>query len=238
MEEEIHRTFPDATVLRMDVDTTGRKNSHAQILNKFEKEKVDILIGTQMVTKGLDFPDVTLVGVISADTMLNIDDYRSQERTFAVLEQVTGRAGRAKGDGHSIIQTYSPDNKAIRLMQMHDYEKFYAEEIKVRKAMWYPPFCEMISVIFTGANEKTTARAAKLFAAMLPQKEERKLQILGPVPAYISKIKNKYIYRIIIKCENSDKLNECLSVARNRINENDNFKTVTVVIDKNPNNMG
>lgn len=238
VEEEIHTLFPEATVLRMDVDTTGRKNAHAQILNKFEKENVDILIGTQMVTKGLDFPNVTLVGVISADTMLNIDDYRSRERTFAILEQVTGRAGRANADGCSIVQTYSPEDKAIRLMQKHDYKTFYEEEIKLRKAMWYPPFCDMISVIFTGANEKATAYAAKTFALALPEKEERKLQILGPVPAYVSKIKNKYIYRIIIKSKNGDSLDECLLNARKRINENDNFKTVTVVIDKNPNNMG
>ena len=239
MEEEIHRTFPDATVLRMDVDTTGRKNSHAQILNKFEKEKVDILIGTQMVTKGLDFPDVTLVGVISADTMLNIDDYRSQERTFAVLEQVTGRAGRAKGDGHSIIQTYSPDNKAIRLMQMHDYEKFYAEEIKVRKAMWYPPFCEMISVLFTGVSEAMVAQCARSFARYVApiKNSTQKIQILGPVPAAITKIKNKYRWRLLIKCENSDRLSRILFDAAAECEKNKNFEKITIVIDKNPNSI-
>lgn len=240
VEEEVHRLFPDASVLRMDVDTTGKKNSHARILNKFEKEKIDILIGTQMVTKGLDFPNVTLVGVISADTMLNIDDYRSRERTFSILEQVTGRAGRANADGLSIIQTYSPDNKAIQLMKEHDYETFFKEEIMVRKAMWYPPFCEMISVIFTGINEKNTAGASKYFAKLLPYEDtvKQKLQILGPIPAYVSKIKNKYIYRIIIKCENSGALSEHLLSAKKQTEKNDNFKTVTVVIDKNPNNMG
>ena len=129
MEEEINRLFPDATTIRMDVDTTGKKHSHEKILEKFEKEKIDILIGTQMVTKGLDFPLVTLVGVISADTILNIDDYRSQERTFSVLEQVTGRAGRSDKPGRSVIQTYSPDNKAITLMKEHNYIGFYEEEI-------------------------------------------------------------------------------------------------------------
>ncbi len=192
VEEEIHRLFPNASTIRMDVDTTTRKNSHAQILNKFEKEKIDILIGTQMVTKGLDFPNVTLVGVISADTILNIDDYRSQERTFAALEQVTGRAGRADKAGRSIIQTYSPDNKAICLMQEHNYKAFYDEEIALRRAMWYPPFCEIVSVIFSGANENVTAQCARFFAKNLAAAKEalEKIQFLGPIPAYISRIKN------------------------------------------------
>lgn len=240
VEEEIHRLFPGVSTIRMDVDTTGRKNSHEEILSKFEKEKIDILIGTQMVTKGLDFPDVTLVGVISADTILNIDDYRSQERTFSVLEQVTGRAGRAEKKGRSIIQTYSPENKAIQLLKEHDYIGFYREEIAVRKAMWYPPFCEMVSVIFSGSSENVTANCAKFFAKNLEGAKEAdgKIQFLGPIPAYISKIKNKYIYRMIIKCENSDALSGYLSYAQEKCRKNANYENITVVIDKNPNNMG
>ncbi len=238
VEEEIHKLFPDATTIRMDVDTTGKKHSHEQILKKFEEEKIDILIGTQMVTKGLDFPDVTLVGVISADTILNIDDYRSQERTFSVLEQVTGRAGRSKKTGRSVIQTYSPDNKAIQLMQEHNYHAFYKEELAIRKAMWYPPFCEIISVIFSGGSENVTAQCAKFFAKNLADEETQKIQLLGPIPAYISKIKNKYIYRMIIKCENSDALSGILVFAQNECRKNANYDNITIVIDKNPNNMG
>ncbi len=240
VEEEIHRLFPEASVIRMDVDTTSGKNSHAEILSKFEKEKIDILIGTQMVTKGLDFPNVTLVGVISADTVLNIDDYRSQERTFAVLEQVTGRAGRAKKKGRSIVQTYSPDNKAVCYMQCHDYKSFYNEEIAVRRAMRYPPFCEMVCVMFSGANEKQTAQCARFFAKNIAAVCDKAdgIQILGPIPAYVSRIKNKYIYRMIIKCVNCDALNEYLLAARERVAKNGNYENVTVVIDKNPNNMG
>lgn len=240
VEEEIHKLFPDATTIRMDVDTTGKKNSHAQILKKFEQEKIDILIGTQMVTKGLDFPNVTLVGVISADTMLNIDDYRSEERTFSILEQVTGRAGRAEKPGRSVIQTYSPDSKSIRLMQEHNYKEFYREEIAIRRAMNYPPFCEMVSVIFTGKNENMTARCAKNFTktfAMLTEREE-KVQLLGPIPAYISKLKNKYIFRLLIKCESADGLTEQLVTAQDKCRKNKNYEGITVVIDKNPNSMG
>lgn len=239
VEEEIHSLFPAATSIRMDVDTTSRKHAHEQILSKFEKEKIDILIGTQMVTKGLDFPNVTLVGVISADTILNIDDYRSQERTFSLLEQVTGRAGRADEKGLSIIQTYSPDNKAVTYMQKHDYRGFYNEEILARKAMWYPPFCEIVSVIFSGKNENMTANCAKFFAKQLAglKKQQQKTQLLGPIPAYISKIKNKYIYRMLIKCENSDMINETLTAAEKQCRKNANYENVSVVIDKNPNNM-
>lgn len=240
VEEEIHNLFPDATTIRMDVDTTGKKNSHAEILKKFEQEKIDILIGTQMVTKGLDFPNVTLVGVVSADTMLNIDDYRSEERTFSILEQVTGRAGRADKPGRSIIQTYNPDSKAIRLMQEHNYKAFYNEEIAIRRAMNYPPFCEMVSVIFSGNNENITAKCARFFTktfAMLCENEE-KVQLLGPIPAYISKIKNKYIFRLLIKCENADGLTEQLVVAQDKCRKNKNYESISVVIDKNPNSMG
>ncbi len=239
VEEEIQTLFPNATTIRMDVDTTGAKNSHSEILNKFEKEKIDILIGTQMVTKGLDFPDVTLVGVISADTILNIDDYRSQERTFSILEQVTGRAGRAEKSGRSIIQTYSPENKAIQYMCAHNYQDFYKEELLVRKAMWYPPFCQIVSVIFSGSQENTVSKCAKFFLKNLaPLSEmEQKTQVLGPVPAYVSKIKNKYIYRLLIKCENIDMLNETLVLARDKCKKNANYENITVVIDKNPNSL-
>ena len=223
----------------MDIDTTGRKNSHEEILKKFSEEKIDILIGTQMVTKGLDFPDVTLVGVISADTMLNIDDYRAKERTFSILEQVTGRAGRADTEGLSIVQTYSPDNSAIQLMQRHDYKTFYKSEISVRKAMWYPPFCDMVSVIFSGKSENSVQRCSKFFAKCIVGigEKNQKTQILGPIPAYISRIKNKYIFRILIKCENCDGITDILAKAQAECEKNPQYENISIVIDKNP-NMG
>ncbi|MCR4693131.1 MAG: primosomal protein N' [Firmicutes bacterium] len=239
VEEEIHRFFPNATTIRMDIDTTSRKNAHESILKKFGEENIDILIGTQMVTKGLDFPNVTLVGVISADTMLNIDDYRAKERTFSILEQVTGRAGRADLEGKSIVQTYSPENSAIKLMQRHDYKQFYEDEIAVRRAMWYPPFCEMVAVIFSGKNESVTNRCAKFFVKNIADigNQPQKSQILGPISAYISKIKNKYIFRILIKCENSDMITGILAGAKSLCEENPIYENVSVIIDKNP-NMG
>lgn len=235
VEEEIHRIFPNASTIRMDMDTTGKKNSHEQILKKFIDDKIDILIGTQMVAKGLDFPNVTLVGVISADTMLNIDDFRAKERTFSLLEQVTGRAGRADSEGKSIIQTYSPENSAITLVKDHNYEKFYREEIEVRRAMDYPPFCEMVSVILSGKNEGQTSRCAKFFKKNISEisEESQKSQILGPIPAYISKIKNKYIFRILIKCENADAITGILSKAQAECEKNQAYEGISVVIDKN-----
>ena len=193
-----------------------------------------------MVTKGLDFPDVTLVGVISADTILNIDDYRSEEKTFSVIEQVSGRAGRGDKPGRSIIQTYTPDNKAIELAKLHMYEEFYKREIELRKIMRYPPFCEITSVIFSSKNEILSARCAKAFAKNLMYCKEKiqNVQILGPIPAYISKVKKHYIYRITIKCDNNDELNEFLIEAKNKCLENENYSVVSIVIDKNPNSMG
>ena len=239
VEEEIEKLFPSATTIRMDVDTTSGKNSHSEILNKFEKEKIDILIGTQMVTKGLDFPDVTLVGVITADTILNIDDFRSEERTFSILEQVTGRAGRAEKSGRSVIQTYSPENKAIEYMCAHNYEDFYREELSVRKIMWYPPFCQIVSVIFSGTNEQNVSKCAKFFAKSLTplSNAKQKTQVLGPIPAYVSKIKNKYIYRLLIKCENCDDISDILINAQEKCRKNANYENITVVIDKNPNSL-
>ena len=239
VEEEIEKLFPNATTIRMDVDTTGTKNSHAKILNRFEKEKIDILIGTQMVTKGLDFPDVTLVGVITADTILNIDDYRSGERTFSILEQVTGRAGRAEKSGRSIIQTYNPESKAIEYLEKHNYPEFYQNEIAVRRAMWYPPFCNLVSIIFSGTAEGIVAKCAKFFGKnMAPVLQlKQRVQILGPVPAYVSKIKNKYIYRMLIKCEDIAELDGYLLSARDKCKKNKNYENVTVVIDKNPNSL-
>ena len=210
VEEEIRKIFPDASTLRMDIDTTRKKNSHEEILEKFEKEKIDILIGTQMVTKGLDFPNVTLVGVISADTILNIDDYRSAERTFSMVMQVSGRAGRSNIPGRSIIQTYTPDSRAINFAKEHNYKDFYDEEILIRKAMKYPPFCELVLVSFSGANEKQTANCAKFYAKNILGivDADKSAQILGPIPAYISKVKNKYIYKMIIKCTLADAISD------------------------------
>lgn len=239
VEDEVKKLFPTASVLRMDVDTTGRKMAHEKILSSFEKDKVDILIGTQMVSKGLDFENVTLVGVVSADTMLNIDDFRSGERTFSLLEQVAGRAGRAAKKGRAVVQTYSPDNEVIQMMKRHDYIGFYKCEMQVRMAMKYPPFCELVSILITGSGENIVQQAAKYLRKHLAPLEtaEQKVQILGPVPAAISKIKNKFRWRIIIKCEDADGISEILTDAVSACYNNKSYERISFVIDKNPSSM-
>ena len=238
VEEEIKKIFPEIRTIRMDVDTTGRLNSHEKILDRFEKEKIDILIGTQMVTKGLDFENVTLVGVISADVMLNVQDFRAEERTFDLLEQVSGRAGRSKKEGRAVIQGYSPQHYALKLAKGHNYKSFYEHEIAVRKAMWYPPYCEMVSILFSGTGEAQVMNGAKFFAKKIELIKDlpQKVQILGPVPAALSKINNKYRWRILIKCMDSEKLTGILLDAKKAFSNNMNYKDVSVVIDKNPNN--
>lgn len=237
VEEEIGRLFPDATTLRMDVDTTERKQSHEKILEQFEKDKIDILIGTQMVAKGLDFENVTLVGVVSADTMLHINDYRSRERTFAMLEQVSGRAGRGEKEGRAVIQTYSPENEAVALVKTHSYIEFYNGEITERRLMWYPPFSEIISVQFQGVSQTLVPQTAKFFLKQLGEMSllKQKIQILGPVPSAVSKIKNKHRWQLLIKCEKSDELNGILRKAETACRKNKNYKAVSIIIDKNPN---
>ncbi|MCX7714997.1 MAG: primosomal protein N' [Clostridia bacterium] len=239
VEDEIKKLFPYASTLRMDVDTTGRKSAHEKILETFEKDKTDILIGTQMVSKGLDFANVTLVGIVSADTMLNVDDFRCGERTFCLLEQVSGRAGRAEKAGRTIVQTYNPEHDAILRMQEHDYINFYKGEIQMRHAMWYPPFCEIVSVLITGAGENIVARAARFFNKQLAALKTlpQRTQVLGPIPAAISKINNKYRWRILIKCENADGLNSVLTESVKACYNNKSYERISIIIDKNPNSM-
>lgn len=239
VEEEVKKLFPAASTIRMDVDTTSKQNSHEKLLKEFSQKKIDVLVGTQMVAKGLDFPDVTLVGVISADTMLNIDDFRSSERSFDLLEQVSGRAGRASKKGRAIIQTYSPEHNAVVFASKHDYIDFYNHEISARKIMWYPPFCDMVSILFTGPLEASVSQCAKYYAKNISKLKEqsKKIQILGPIPAAITKIKNKFRWRILIKCENADLLSAALVSAREECLKNKNYEKITIVIDKNPNTM-
>ncbi len=236
VEEEIRHIFPKASTIRMDMDTTGKKRSHEKILERFEKDKIDILIGTQMVAKGLDFENVTLVGVITADTMLHVNDFRSGERTFAMLEQVSGRAGRGEREGRAVIQTYTPEHEAVGLVRTHDYRAFYESEIAERRLMWYPPFCKLVSVHFQGSSELFTARAARYFVKEIGdiQSIGQRIQVLGPIPAYISKLKSKYRWQIIFKCEDEDALGEILNKARTACGSNHDYEGIAVVIDKSP----
>ena len=236
VEDEVRRLFPEASLIRMDVDTTGKKQSHEKILSRFEKERIDILIGTQMVSKGLDFENVTLVGVISADTMLNLDDFRSGERAFGILEQVAGRAGRGEKPGRALIQTYSPEHEAVVCARDHDYMRFYLQEKEIRRIMWYPPYCDLVSVVFSGVSAREVQLCAKEFAKRLEgiKRLPMKTVILGPIAAVVAKIKNKYRWQILIKAQSAQALNHYLIQAREACTANDNYRRVSIAIDKNP----
>lgn len=236
VEDEVKRLFPDATTIRLDADATSRKNSHKEILDRFVRENIDIMIGTQMVAKGLDFANVTLVGVMSADTMLHINDFRSGERTFDLLEQVSGRAGRGDKPGRAIIQTYSPDNYAVDLVKSHNYDEFYRITVSERKTMWYPPYSEMVCIRISGDDNDITRRSAFMFKDAfgdISQMQEN-IAVLGPIPAMVSKVKNKYRWQIIYKCHNADLLNDRIINAQRVVRNNKELGNVTISIDKNP----
>lgn len=238
VEEEIRHLFPTASVIRMDMDTTGVKGAHQSLLAKFEEEKTDILLGTQMVSKGLDFPDVTLVGVLNADQSLGIDDFRANERTFNLITQVCGRAGRGQKRGRAVIQTYMPENVTINLSKNQDYLSFYEEEIGIREYLNFPPFCDIISILLTAENEITLSEYANTIAkdlnTVMTKEGVTDFEILGPAPASIPKIASKYRIRIWIKCKNNEKVRDIFS--RLRAFHIKNAKNINMVIENNPYN--
>ena len=237
LEQEINKIFPQATTIRMDVDTVTKKNSHEEILNKFKNENIDILIGTQMVVKGHHFPNVTLVGVIAADSSLNIDDYRANERTFQLLTQVAGRAGREKLDGKVIIQTYAPDNFSIICSKKQDYEMFYNTEIALRKQLNYPPFCDIILIGFNSLSEKEIIEVSqRVYMYLKSNLSGEEYNVLKPMPSPIDKIQNRFRWRIIIKGIMTPNANEVLNNCLKEI-YNTNYKNTRITIDINPNNM-
>ena len=240
LEEEIHKLFPNASTIRMDIDTVTKKNSHEEILNKFKEENIDILIGTQMIVKGHHFPNVTLVGVIAADSSLNIEDYRANERTFQILTQVAGRAGREKLPGNVIIQTYNPDSIAIENAAKQDYKSFYDIEVALRKQLKYPPFCDIIVI---GVNSSSKAQVANITSKLHKYLKNRiinekiGLLLYSPVPAPIDKIKNKYRWRIIIKCIYNEQINKLVQDALEEGYKETKNTDTRIVVDLNPNNM-
>lgn len=210
VQEELEELLPGARILRMDVDTTRRKGSYKKILDSFGDHEADILLGTQMIAKGLDFPNVTLVGVINADTGLWLPDYNASERTFELLTQVAGRAGRADKTGEVIIQTYNPEHYAIRLAQTQDYEKFYRYEMRMRHAGNYPPYFYTVLISIASKKEQNAAREAFRIKRQLEGKLHSSTIILGPTPSAISRLKNQYYYQILVKYKKEDNLNMLL----------------------------
>ena len=241
-EDELSRLFPDARVLRMDADSTQQKFSHADKLAAFERGDYDIMIGTQMVAKGLDFERVTLVGVMLADQMLYSDDFRSYERAFSLLTQVVGRSGRGEYSGRAIIQTMTPENPVIAMAAAQDYQEFYKNEIAVRRAMLYPPFSDICMVGFVGIYEDVVRNMALCFMEMLRQRAEQDypglpLRVLGPSPAAVNRIKGKYRFRLIIKCRNSADFRRLLSTLLCDIGQMKQFGKATAFADMNPDNI-
>ena len=239
LEYEINKLFPNATTIRLDIDTVSKKNSHEQILDKFKNENIDILIGTQMVVKGHHFPNVTLVGVIAADGSLNIDDFRANEKTFQILTQVAGRAGRDKERGRVIIQTYNPDNFSIECAKKQNYELFYNTEIAIRKQLKYPPFCDIILIGFTSTDEKEVKNASETIHEYLKKRviqENIGIILYKALPSPINKIKNKYRWRILIKCKFSDDIIKLIDETIDKY-YNLKKKNTRITIALNPSNM-
>ena len=237
LEQEIHKQFPEASTIRMDIDTVTKKNSHEVILNTFKNENIDILIGTQMVVKGHHFPNVTLVGVIAADSSLNIDDYRANERTFQILTQVAGRAGRENLPGKVVIQTYNPDNFSIICAQKQNYDLFYETEIALREQLKYPPFCDIILIGLNSYHEVEIQNVSNKIYQYLEQRlSKEEFKVLRPMPCPIDKIQNRYRWRIIIKGKMTQEANEILNACLKEIYQ-ENIKDTRIAIDINPNNM-
>ena len=205
-EEELAKLFPDARVLRMDQDSTAAKDAHEKLLARFANHEYDIMVGTQMVAKGLDFEDVTLVGVLGIDSLLFAQGFRAYETVFSLITQVVGRSGRAKDPGFAIIQTTDPDNPVLNLAAAQDYDAFFEQEIAYRRLGLYPPFCGLCVIGFAGGKEIEVARAAARFSALLGQQAARQpdlpLRVLGPTPGNIEKINDTYRYKLTIKCRN------------------------------------
>lgn len=234
VEDEIQALFPDARILRMDLDTTMAKFSHDRHFADFAEGKYDIMVGTQMVAKGLDFPDVTLVGVLAADMTLYGGDYRSYERTFSLLTQVIGRCGRARLSGRAYIQTHSPEHSVIEHSCAQDYRMFYEDEIINRKVMLYPPFCSMGSVLFSGTSEKMTREAAAAFSKLLEEKvaeTDIPIRILGPTPSHVAKIADKWRWKLIVKYRPDNAFFETMGETLKEFSKNKEFVKIEVMAD-------
>ena len=241
IEQEIEELLPLSNIIRMDTDTTTAKTSYEQMLSAFKNHEADVLLGTQMVTKGHDFPDVTLVGVLLADASLHIDDYRASERTFAMLTQVIGRAGRANKAGIAVIQTSNPESECIKLACRQDYEAFFETEIKLRKLLVFPPFCDIALISISGANEQELVKASALLSSHLTDTIRQKYEdlpfiVYGPFEAPIYKVENKYRMRMVIKCSLNKRTRTMFSDVL-KFFERSLPKGITISVDFNPSNI-
>ena len=238
----MHKAFPEARTLRMDADTTKNKHGHEQILSAFANEEADILIGTQMIVKGHDFQRVTLVGIIAADLSMQVADYRAGERTFQLLAQAAGRAGRAEYPGEVVIQTYKPEHYAVTAAAKEDYTEFYENEILYRSLMNYPPVANMMAVLITAKSEAEADAAADVLAMQIKVfMEQHDVQeqavVIGPAPTGIAKLKDLYRRVIYIKHTEYLLLTGCKDKMEQMITEDPVFTKISVQFDINPQNM-
>ena len=241
-EQELNELFPEAKILRLDTDSTMQRYAYEKKLASFRNGEYDIMLGTQMVAKGLDFPNVTLVGVLSADGMMHGDDFRSYEKTFSLLTQVVGRSGRGGLEGRAVIQTFEPENPIIELAAAQNYDEFFKSEILLRRSMLYPPFSDIGVVAFAGDDRKLTSEAAMYFSDKLAELakscySDLPLRVMGPCPALVSRIGGKYRFRIIIKFKNSRRFREMLTTLLVDIGNCRKFSSVTAYADIDPDNI-
>ena len=238
VEEQLTELFPAANIKRMDVDTTRKKGSYRRILSDFKEHKIDILVGTQMVAKGHDFPNVTLVGVVTADTALNFPDFRSSERTFQLLTQVAGRTGRGDKGGEVVVQSYTPEHYSIQFAKEHDYDSFYEKEIESRQATSYPPFSKLINFLISAEQEEKVIKTAHKLGELVRGKIEvlaaEQVQVLGPVQAPLSKIQGKFRWQLIIKGPQLDILREISDYAVTELRNMSISENVKVSVDVDP----
>ena len=238
LEEELERLFPAARVLRMDMDTTSRKHSHARIIKAFADKEADILVGTQMIAKGLNFPGVTLVGIVAADIALNMGDYRAAETAYQLITQVSGRAGRAALPGRVFIQTYDPEHYSIEFAKQQDYERFYAHEIAIRREMSYPPFAHLAVVLMTCGDERKLIKTLQFLADIMSTVNRKKLfEILGPSPAVISKLRNTYRWKLLLKGEDEALLRQFIQYCMEQLHKHAETSGVTAAVSVNPANI-
>lgn len=234
--------FPDVPVLRMDTDTTMSRSAYEEKFHDFAEGKYRIMIGTQMVAKGLDFPNVGLVGVLSADQSLYSDDYRSYETTFALLTQVIGRAGRRSQQGLAVVQTYTPDNPVIELAAEQDYTGFFDLEIASRKMMHYPPYADLFLFGFTGLQEQRVRQASRrmlelLRTAATDTHTDLPMIALDPTPAAVVKVAGKYRYKMLVKARNTKPMRDLVRELLHTINSDPMARGVTIYVDINPASM-
>ena len=234
VEELLQQEFEQARIIRMDVDTTSRKGAHEKLLSEFEQGKGDILLGTQMIAKGLDFPNITLVGVLNADTMLNLPDFRASERTYQLLTQVAGRAGRHDKEGQVIIQTYNPEHYAILDVQKNDYLTFYNQEMEFRKLSKYPPYYFLINFTISHQNMKKVMEASKHVHQILLQHLTDKALVLGPSPAALARINNEYRFQILVKYKSEPGLLQAIQFLDDYYHEKYIKEKVSLKIDIDP----